>query len=358
MPHPLFAILQQRFPAKPGPNEDWEHLLQLARQNRLLHALPALVEPQAMPEPLLQRLTEFATQRALTSVHLVQQLHHVLTLLQRESISAVSYKGVALSQMAFGSVGARESSDLDLLVGPRDYQRAYETLRREGFECVYPKPTVHLFRQSYEISLSHPTRAVNIDLHRAFLPGCYRFDFTHAQVTPYSVRLLGREVRTLEPTEHLLVLCVHGSKHGWREPRWVYDLDALCRRQAIDWSRLESLAGRHHCRNAVGVGLALSRRLFGTPTPDLPFPRPALDASLRQFGDHAHQGMSAHRYQWMTCDGPREQWQYLAWTLFFPHQRDLDFCQLPSALWPLYYLIRAPRVLYERSVGRLRRLSD
>ncbi len=191
-----------------------------------------------------------------------------------------------------------------------------------------------MFRQSYEISLMHPKRGVNVDLHRAFLPACYPFKLDIPSLSPYSLSLLGREVPTLEPTEHLLVLCVHGSKHGWRELRWIYDLHQLCRRQKIDWERLESLAREHRAYRTVAVGLELSRRLFGTNIPSFTPAEHLIERTLEHLEEKQHSGWRRHRYQWEVADHWSSRYRYLFWTLFYPHQRDLDFISGSSERGP------------------------
>lgn len=336
--------------------EEWDRLVEIAVRSRLVAALTAALEDSGatrIPTRVRDALSQLSAERSLQAIHQVQQLHSVLDLLRSRDIAVVVYKGVTLGQLAFGSLGARETSDLDLLVAPRDYAKAYHALLSDGFECDYPRPTRHMFRQSYEISLLHPSRRIYVDLHRAFLPACYPFALDVSTITPYSVSLLGREVATLEPTEHLLVLCAHGSKHGWREPRWVYDLHQLCGRHAIDWERLRRLARTHGATGSVAVGLELTRRLFGTAVPTwLPEQR-LLERTLRQLGTSEHSGMARHRYQWMVADNWFHRCRYLFWTLFCPHQRDLDFVDLPTSLWPLYYLLRPFRTGYERLFGRL-----
>lgn len=331
--------------------EQWKLLLSNARENKLLGptaASVAALDAALVPDEVRDTLSTLSTERTLAALYMTRQLHAVLDLLASRGIAALTYKGIALAQLAFGSLSARETSDLDLLVDPRDFKRAYETLLDDGFRCDYPSPTRHMFRQSYEISLIHPERGINVDLHRAFLPACYPLKLDLSTVTPYSMKLLGREVPTLEPTEHFLVLCAHGSKHGWRELRWIYDLDQLSRRQTIDWVRLWRLAREHRAARAVGVGLELSRRLFDTPLPTSPISSELIKQTLLQVGGGVPSLAQRHRYQWSVADDWVSRVRYLLWTLFYPHQRDLDFVDLPTSLWPLYYVVRPFRTASER----------
>lgn len=347
----LAKLLRESDPSLVDSSNGWQRLLELAIENKLVAAFSGVVERSTdcdFGPKVRQTLTKLTTEHSLRAIHQVRQLHRVLDLFESAGIPVLTYKGLSLAQLAFASLAARQTSDLDLLVAPEDYRKAYQSLLGDGFVCDYPRANRHMWRQSYEISLFHPERLIYVDLHRAFLPACYRFDLHSSALTPYFVTLMGREVATLAPTEHLLVLCAHGSKHGWRELRWLYDLHRLCQSHEIDWDRLGWLARRHGAACSVAVGLELSRQLFATSLKPQTVKRAIVEQTLRQLGGTEHAGLTKHRYQWMVADDGAARCRYLAWTLFYPHQRDLDFVDLPTSLWPLYYLVRPFRIAYER----------
>lgn len=54
-----------------------------------------------------------------------------------------------------------------------------------------------------------------------------------------AVSLLGRTTPNLSVEDTLLVLCVHGAKHGWNRLMWVCDIAELLRANShIDWTWL------------------------------------------------------------------------------------------------------------------------
>ena len=98
----------------------------------------------------------------------------------------------------------------------------------------------------------------------------------------------------------------------------------------------------------MGVGLELSRRLSESPLPTSPISGELIKQTLLQVGGGEPSLAQRHAYQWSVADDWASRVRYLLWTLFYPHQRDLDFVDLPISLWPLYYAIRPFRTAFER----------
>ncbi|MEO8342158.1 MAG: nucleotidyltransferase family protein, partial [Nitrospirota bacterium] len=65
-------------------------------------------------------------------------------------------------------------------------------------------------------------------------------------------------VRGMAPEEFLIILCLHGSKHGWERLKWVADVAELLRSQWINWKRVFSTAAERKCHRMLLLGLALA----------------------------------------------------------------------------------------------------
>ena len=58
--------------------------------------------------------------RILTNLKQTKELTRILELFSENDIEAIPYKGVVLAHEAYGSVGARVFSDIDLMVSEKD----------------------------------------------------------------------------------------------------------------------------------------------------------------------------------------------------------------------------------------------
>ena len=340
--------------------QDWPRLIGKAVEWSMVLPLAEVVgSSRQMPAEHAATLAEVGTQRALMATRQTWQLNEVLGTLAQAGIPALSYKGPTLAYLAFGHLGAREFCDLDLLVHPADYGRAVKVLANLGFRHGYPPPTRCQLSQAYEVTMVHEERRLSIDLHRSFFADSSVFGLSLQRHTPYQVSLLGRSVSTLEPTELLLLLAVHGTKHCWRRLRWIHDLHGLVERQTICWPTLGAKARAEGATRAVSLGLTLASELFGTGLrPDFapnPATRRLVEESKAYLGARRPPDLRRqHRYSWHAADTPAQRVRYLIWTLFFPHELDLAFVDLPESCYPLYFLVRPVRLLQERLLRRRR----
>jgi hypothetical protein len=342
---------------------DWPSLISNAIEWRMvspLHDVAASAE-SPLPDQVTGMLAVLTTQRALYALRQTRQLGEILQVFTEAGIAALSYKGPTLAFLATGHLGGREFSDLDLLVHPRDYRKAADVLIAEGFSYSYPPPTRCQLRQAYEVCMVHKERRVIVDLHRSFFADGTAFSLTFERYHRHIICLADQPIPTLDPTELLLLLSVHGSKHCWRELRWIHDLHGLLSRQTFDWPAVLARARKEGAMRSVSLGLTLAHDLFGTPLPELfqasPATRRLVEESKGYLGQEAPGLQRQHLYHWRMFDTLPQRLRYLVWTVFFPHELDLGYVDLPESLYPLYFLIRPYRVVRERLKRGLPRRS-
>ena len=77
--------------------------------------------------------------RTLRSMQQIAVCNSFVEAFRKEGLEAIPFKGPVLAHTLFGNVGARHSSDLDILIRNEDTKRIIELAEREGFELKYPK---------------------------------------------------------------------------------------------------------------------------------------------------------------------------------------------------------------------------
>lgn len=188
--------------------------------------------------------------RCEQSVELVRQaeLRRVVEALHRAGVPSIVFKGAALAYLQYPYAHLRPRLDTDILVGPGNQTRAGKVLEDLDYERVNAVGRSAIFTQS---AFSKPgVGAVHhvIDLHwslsnRPLFRDLFSFDELNAHVVP--IPALGREARTLDAVQAMLLACIHpvAHHHGDWPLIWLYDVALLGERlDALEWARFRELA--------------------------------------------------------------------------------------------------------------------
>jgi len=198
----------------------------------------------------------------------------VLDALGAGGIDALLLKGTSLATRCYPTPATRPMVDIDLLVRHRNAERAFEILGAAGWRPIKRTPARRLV--DYAHAVSFVREQTNLDLHwnalwpqrtadadRPFWENAQRFEHQ------------GRAAWVLAPTDELLHACMHGARrsqnaYSWAPLpliRWITDAFMIARHAAIDWARLDALAGRFHARLHLRDAF-LCLRSFGFAVPD------------------------------------------------------------------------------------------
>jgi hypothetical protein len=81
------------------------------------------------------------------------------------------------------------------------------------------------------------------------------------------VRLAGTDVATLDPTDGLLYLCLHGSLSGGHQLVWLTDIDRMIAAEPPQWDVLIRRARRYRVDLVAALQLERSRSVLGAAVP-------------------------------------------------------------------------------------------
>jgi hypothetical protein len=267
---------------------NWDAILDLACAHGvtpLLYRGLKLAGPDLVPPAVLRDLRAWVRQNAVRGLALSGELIRVLSLLKENGIQAVPFKGPVLSALAYGDVTLRDLSDLDILVGRCEAQRARAVLMSHGFLSEKKAvgfdeaPPVHK-----HYGLTHPESGVHLELHWRVSPSYFASSIDYRglwdRLEPLS--FLGARVPCLACQDLLAVLCGHGYHHCWESLVWICDLAWLISsRPQADWdSIIESAIGDGLRQRPVLLGLSLAHQLLGMPLPGRIKPRMDADRLL------------------------------------------------------------------------------
>jgi hypothetical protein len=176
---------------------------------------------------------------------------------------------------------------------------------------------------------------------------------------------MGKPVASLSAEETLLILCVHGAKHGWNRLMWVCDIAEFLRVNAdIDWPWLLQYAKKLGGGRMLLFGLHLANTLLDAELPAEIVRQiqaePIINSLARQVREELLRGMydpsglfEERPFFYMKL---RERWQDRTWLflryspeyfhrMITPNEQDHAFLPLPNSLSFLYYLLRPLRLV-------------
>lgn len=361
---------------------DWDRVIELARRHGTVtllgHALSATI-PDRVPEAVLAPLRDRYHDVARRNLYQVVELLGILEDLDRSGVSAIPFKGPVLAEKAYGNLGLREFTDLDILVRPRDTERAMDVLRSRDYEPWSDPSTTEarIARETqYALPFSRRRDRVTVDLHWGFARKFFAADVDEELVWSHARRdrMQQRDVLLLPPALTPITLAVHGAKHGpfpWPRLKWVADMGALVHSMPeSEWRETLELAGRMGVRRMLLLGVALSQRLLGAAPEGKLAQAVASDPKATHLADRVASWLLAEpiptvsfRERSLFDLSVRERWRerirYGFRRLVLPTSQDVATVPLPRGLHFLYWPLRWTRLAwsYLRRPGRLAKLS-
>ncbi|MBD2482581.1 nucleotidyltransferase family protein [Planktothrix sp. FACHB-1365] len=312
---------------------DWKYLIEIASQHAtkpvLYHHLSSIC-PEAVPQPIFDRLRNDYRANALRNMSLTKELLKLLNLFEKHQIPAITYKGAALTAALYGNLSLRQFGDLDILVQPQDFSRAKELLISQGY---HPDSTF----EWEESLINHKTR-VNVDLHKRIAPKYFPLllDFEDLWQRLETVSLIGTTVTTLCTEDLLIILAMQITKDSWEQEQklsQICDIAELIRsHQQLDWGRIIKQAKSLGSERMLLISLLLAKDILDAKLP--------AEIEQRLQGDRLIKLLAAKLRRWLfdSSDSEIEKLQKLFFFPFGVRERLQDKINYGRRLTYLSYL--------------------
>lgn len=357
---------------------DWDYLLQLAQyhgmQVPLYFALSKLDE-NLVPAEVLQTLKNVYFENGKQNISLLVELLKLIKYFEERDVSIIPFKGPILSYSLYNNYSVRPPGDMDILVRPDDVLPIVEYLKKLGFQEENPisrNQLIALIKISRQnrINLVNPKNKLIIEIHWRFyisdIIGKKDTDFIWKHT--YRSEINNADISVFNPEITLLFLCFHLYKHNWGRLNWIRDLSKFIQNNPqLDWDWIILHADKFGGTKILLVSLQIARKFlnFSVP-PQLDFismdnkyssdilnqlnvepTKPALELEI---GDENF----GIRSRFLIKPKMRNRiLQFLKFS-FMPNYFDISSVDLPSFLYPLYYLIRPLRLIFTNSKERLK----
>lgn len=354
----------------PMSDADWTALPGIAARHGISATLaPGLNERPDMPVAVRCAFDRAHHFNAIHALQAVSELHRILGAMEAADVPAVVLKGPALSQWLYGSATSRRFGDLDILVLPRDRDRAHERLRTLDYNLPSQMPS-KVARTIYGALGAWPLTGGGtypVDLHWRLAHVRFPAPLGAEQVIHDRISIeVGRRAVTIpSPTHTALLTLVHAAKHLWGTLEIVTGIAALTRRHDVDWPVVRRLAEAVHAWNGCSAGLRLAADLL-----DAEIPRALGEVhAVRSLTEQAMAALrlpagvfpdrwaerQAHR---AAFDRSTDAIRYDLWRLIAPTPLDWEWLRLPARLRWFYVPVRLARLGGAAVRGSLRSTSS
>ncbi|MCI0354674.1 MAG: nucleotidyltransferase family protein [Acidobacteria bacterium] len=339
---------------------DWDFFLKLADRHGLvpmLHWHLSRHFPECAPPASARFLAEQFQATVQTNLKLAAELVRVLQLLDANNIPAIPFKGPTLAVTLYGNLALREFSDLDIILHRADILRARDLLLADGYLAEHdltPAQERFFLNTDCQYTFQKFDGQLRVELHWDIVP---RYCGLRLEPSRWFERLqtatvASAAVTSLSPEDLLLVLCVHGAKHGWQRMAWIGDVAELLRiYPALNWRRLAEQADAARARRLLGLGLGLAHSLLDAKLPEEWLLEVQQDMKVQSMMEEVCQGLTGraaepwelHRFL-IGALSPRQRAMYLLRSALTPTPAEWALVNLPSFLFPLYSLLRLGRL--------------
>jgi hypothetical protein len=222
---PLRALLRGENPAWPDLSEGEREAFAAACQE---HAIgPLVYARRALPE-----LREQAINAAVAEPARLEDLLAVLAALEERGVVPLILKGTALAYDIYQEPELRPRGDIDLLIDPRDRERAASVLHAIGFRSQRTSGDELSVRQQTFVRADRAGFIHVYDVHWEIAnPAMFAETLRYDELRERAMLLprIGTNAWTLPHAEALLLACVHRVAHHHDSERliWLYDIHLL-----------------------------------------------------------------------------------------------------------------------------------
>lgn len=201
---------------------------------------------------------EFKRQWHLNQTYL-NLLNELAPVLEEAQIKPILLKGITFFEEMYPDLGDRSMSDLDLLVGEEELDRAVQVLKGFGFKLADQKKwKANLHKR--ELTIVRDRAELVVELHSSLLYHTKepRWETRPFPITPYD-----------QLTNEGLVIyqCVHlAFQHTFLKLFWLIDIHLiLCASTQLDEDLILQLSKKYKVYNSVVMTLFLLKNYFDTP---------------------------------------------------------------------------------------------
>lgn len=259
---------------------NWDLFLEIAEhQHRVLGFICQNITQYGcdfFPEQVVVEIKRRNRLVSFRMLKLTAELIRLLEMFKQNGISALPFKGPVLGLQLYGDVTTRHCGDIDLVIPQAHVHEASQLLIKSGYNRI--KPSYELtpkhekiyMGKYHHLSMINPDLAIKVEIHWDFLAfSLSPISFEMAWQNRQTVMLGENKICGVALEDTLILLLLHGGKHGWRRLFWLHDIYAVLKKFGDgEWKRLMDRINRLNIQRPAYYAFALVELFF-----DLQLPR-------------------------------------------------------------------------------------
>lgn len=257
--HVSFELVKALYdPQIPLPNDDYfyHQALQDIEHDGIASQVYFLLKQQGRivqtPSFFQDWLKKNYEKELYQNLFIKNQTDVLLRRFEEQGIDVITLKGVYFAEKYFGHIGARATSDIDLLIRFQDLQKAIQSVKSLGFFIEEEMIPGH-FHCSFSKPLPDSSVPLVVELHWSLVKeDTSRFDINEfwnesTPVNPYS------HIKELSSHHTFYMICLHGWRHNLDSMKYFLDIIQVIYkyRNEFEYEHILKIAASHQTRTRM-----------------------------------------------------------------------------------------------------------
>ncbi len=250
---------------------DYSKLKKLISKNNLSAMLYAHKNEFLVLKPIEEFLQSASKKSLIKHLQLKADFLKLWDILNQNQLKVTVYKGHYLIDAIYNQSNLRTSTDIDILIEPKDLWIVKDLLLSLGYNLVIPEYNLPekkatIFKKiENEIAFFTPNGSL-VDLHFKLFKNPYYLKTTEWKTieTIYE----GRKMQVLCMPNIFVYLIVHGKKHDWSRLKWLLDIVQFYSIfKEEDWVEVDKIIIENDLQNVLYETLKLCEVLLRAEIP-------------------------------------------------------------------------------------------
>ncbi len=255
---------------------DFENTLAEIEQSTIYSQAYVLFSQQGKleqaPTYFQQTLNEKYQMALYQNIFIKSQTEQLLELFEECKIDVIPLKGTMFAEKYFHHLGARPTSDIDLLVHPTDIEIAEQAVKKIGYIIEETRIPFH-FHSSFSKLIPGSHIPLTVELH---------WNIVKENTANFQIEEMWNDSSTIEGFQHVrelsdlhtfYMICLHGWRHNLDSLKYFIDIIQLIItfNDKIDYDELIKITTRHQTKKRIFRTLSIVYEEYPQLNQILPF---------------------------------------------------------------------------------------
>lgn len=353
---------------------DWNHFIYLCSYHRVEPVVYKILADAAIPASTAGIIKQKRLYLIQQSFKLAIETERIIKKLNSHGIECIPYKGAALCRQLYGDIISRESSDIDLVIAPHDFEKVLPLMKEDGYsfenqdEYAYFKDAIYERKNQMSFNkFSNEKREFHIEFHwriteniTRVMKGLNKVLFAKGEL----IQLARDHVSTINITRHYLAMFTHHAFHdGFTFFKNLIDISQITSVALSEFQidQVQKTIRMYHLEKAAALSNFLTAELFGVHLFFYNTNLKQVSANRRTYfiekllnkkmlGHNFNSGLY-NKSTLALKDTALDKFTYLTACLqlrFIPSAKDIRIFNLPKQLYFLYSVLKPFRSMFSR----------